>query len=1245
MGNLPPNVWRGYSSYLNKGTLSDNDFVYDGVTYVVTNLTDRGDGDVLLELNKPIPASLKAALTLRIRGREFALADATAPNAFILRWENTGFRFSLDDTPNVKLITPATTAPPPPPVDLSGKRTVWSAWVTAGTFGGVLIGFAGDTGTGTLSDRSFTYDGANYSIRELFFQPSDVSLNIGFEGGGQEPLKQPELTLHVGNSLSDLRQFALADAMTGGTALFWTNSGLSWEEGDRVLLRLTVDESALNLPTLTASMSSDPVEGGRSPDLWSPTLTVRELSPATAWAPANVGCDDSQASARCSSALTDTDFTFNGVDYTVKAISYNQRTGNTSPERLQLTLDKTIPESLQSCLTLHSGNARIPFADDRLPGAGVDSVLSRSTTNDVGNDTLTLTEISGNVWGLNWSAGQTVQLKLPDDACLTLSLSDPVDRETSMQWRRGGTADSSDYQRIKLPTFAAGSTSASTKIVPVDDNAVEGCETIILVMTMWPGTYWAVTERHTVYIEDNDGGTPCAIVRAQPVLESPTDYVVPGYTKPAGSPGTAGEEDGRAKAPPEPVLPDFVRQYDANGNNLIDLLEYAQAGQDYGNKRITLEQFTEVKDAWRAGEEHAAQIKELANKAPTVETAFDDITLVGSGDSRQLSTSGRFSDPDGHTITMIEAATSAQNVASVAMASDDSSLTVTAKSRGTATITVTAHDGHNGRVSDTFTVTVKAAPTVASPIADVFEPAVGGGKEVDLSKVFADADGDPLTYSASTTNEDISVGYIDGARVLLLALGRGSVTITVTARDSDGNTVSDSFTVTVKEAPTVANAIADISSLKSGASKKISLSGVFADADGDALTLSAASSDTDVATVSSQLDPNTASATAITVLAVSSGTATITVTAQDTDGNQVTDTFDVTVPAAQQQKVNNAPTVASAIDDATIVKTGGTHEVTLSGVFSDADADDTLTIEAKSSKTSVATVAVAGDGSKLTVTAKSRGTTTITVTASDGELEVSDTFTVKVKTAPTVASAISDISSLAIGADQDVTLTSIFADADGDTLTLSASSSTTAVATVSVATDGSKLTVTGVAEGTATITVTARDSDGNSVSDAFDVTVSAAQQQQYQGGSSNDQGDDPGDDSAGEEDPLAGDFTPPTDEHAVEQEIILAPGAVGNLTLTAEGDKVVVSWAAPTIGAAPSGYIVHLKPEGGETGSGKTKRPKAKKTRVTYNKLEAGQTYNVWVRAQNAFGKGDRVHATITLPASQPQETAGPPGQ
>ena len=61
---------------------------------------------------------------------------------------------------------------------------------------------------------------------------------------------------------------------------------------------------------------------------------------------------------------------------------------------------------------------------------------------------------------------------------------------------------------------------------------------------------------------------------------------------------------------------------------------------------------------------------------------------------------------------------------------------------------------------------------------------------------------------------------------------------------------------------------------------------------------------------------------------------------------------------------------------------------------------------------------------------------------------------------------------------------------------------------------------------------------------------------------------------------------------------------------------------------------MHIKPEDG--GKGRTKTPKAKKTKVTFENLEAGQTYQVWVRAENEAGKGERVHASITLPEAEP---------
>ena len=195
-------------------------------------------------------------------------------------------------------------------------------------------------------------------------------------------------------------------------------------------------------------------------------------------------------------------------------------------------------------------------------------------------------------------------------------------------------------------------------------------------------------------------------------------------------------------------------------------------------------------------------------------------------------------------------------------------------------------------------------------------------------------------------------------------------------------------------------------------------------------------------------------------------------------------------PVQDQQPTNRAPTVSAVLGDLTIVSESRTMQVSLSGVFADAD-NDPLTVTAGSSNEAAATVAVVSDGSSLTVTAKARGTATVSVRADDGKGGTADdSFTVTVKAAPVVASALADVSGLEAGDTRDVSLSGVFSDADGDPLTVTAASSDDAVATVSAAADHSVLTIIAVAEGTATITVTAQDSDGNRVSDTFEVSVS-----------------------------------------------------------------------------------------------------------------------------------------------------------
>ena len=596
------------------------------------------------------------------------------------------------------------------------------------------------------------------------------------------------------------------------------------------------------------------------------------------------------------------------------------------------------------------------------------------------------------------------------------------------------------------------------------------------------------------------------------------------------------------------------------------------------------------------------------NRAPTVSDGIEDVTVVTESGTQDVSLSGVFDDGDYDSLT-VTAESSADTVATVSVAGDYSKLTVTAKARGTVTITVTADDGNGGTVSDTFKVRVKAAPAVASAITDITGLATEVTQDVSLSGVFSDADGDSLTITAESSDDNKATVTVaaDQSKLTVTGVSAGTATITVTAEDSDGNSVSDAFDVSVVKS---ADAGLKSLSLSAGNIWPAFSSTTYAytlavgnDVSSTTVTARASHRGATLKAGLSGLLSSISSGTASGAISLSEGAneVQVEVTAEDGTTKQ---TYAVTVTRAAPP--NRAPTVSNGIEDVTIVSESGTKDVSLSGVFDDGDGDS-LTITAESSDDNKATVTVAGDYSKLTVTAKARGTATITVTADDGNGgTVSDTFTVKVKAAPVVASAIDDITGLATEVTQDVLLSGVFSDADGDSLTITAESSDDNKATVSVAGDYSKLTLTGVAAGTATITVTAQDTDGNSVSDAFVVSVAASES--------------------------------PEDQRAEE-----APGPVASLSVsvTDTADGIIVSWQPPESGGVVERYIVHAQPVKGGSGSGMTKRPKANKLSVTFSDVETGREYRVWVRAENAAGKGERVHATIELPTA-PTEAPGP---
>ena len=118
--------------------------------------------------------------------------------------------------------------------------------------------------------------------------------------------------------------------------------------------------------------------------------------------------------------------------------------------------------------------------------------------------------------------------------------------------------------------------------------------------------------------------------------------------------------------------------------------------------------------------------------------------------------------------------------------------------QGNYSVTVTAKDTDSQTVSDTFSLTVvysNPAPKLISQIPNQ-TLTVGQSYEFDISSYFSD-DG-PLTFAASGLPTGLSInsntGLISG---IAPKSAQGNYSITVTAEDTDSQTVSDTFTMTV----------------------------------------------------------------------------------------------------------------------------------------------------------------------------------------------------------------------------------------------------------------------------------------------------------------------------------------------------------------------------------------------------------------------------------------------------------------
>ena len=184
------------------------------------------------------------------------------------------------------------------------------------------------------------------------------------------------------------------------------------------------------------------------------------------------------------------------------------------------------------------------------------------------------------------------------------------------------------------------------------------------------------------------------------------------------------------------------------------------------------------------------------NRPPTASGSIAAQTLT-VGESVTVNAASLFTDPDGDALTYA-VMSSAPGTASVALSG--TTLTVTAVSAGTATITVTARDPGGLSATASGNVTVEEPnrpPTAVLPVVPAQTAQLGSTITQDVSPFFSDPDDDPLTYSATSSNTSVATVSVTGSVVSGAAVGVGSTTLTVTATDPGGLSASITFDVTV----------------------------------------------------------------------------------------------------------------------------------------------------------------------------------------------------------------------------------------------------------------------------------------------------------------------------------------------------------------------------------------------------------------------------------------------------------------
>lgn len=298
---------------------------------------------------------------------------------------------------------------------------------------------------------------------------------------------------------------------------------------------------------------------------------------------------------------------------------------------------------------------------------------------------------------------------------------------------------------------------------------------------------------------------------------------------------------------------------------------------------------------------------------PVLESQTANQTWLGGKAIALTLPAGTFEDPQGETLTYAATLSNGQALPGwlTFNATTDSFSGTAPGAAETLSITVSATDTSGLTVTDTFSATVIGLPQLSVQTAN---QTWIGGKAVSLALpagTFTDPQGETLTYRATLSNGQALPGWLSFNAATDTFSGTAPLTaatlgITVTATDSSGLSVSDTFSATVIGAPALTLQTPNQTWTEGKAISLTLPASTFTDPQGEKLSYSATLSNGQA--LPAWLIFNAASDSFSGTAPAASQSLNVDVTATDSSGLSVSDIFAVTIVAGTSAPVVTVPT-------------------------------------------------------------------------------------------------------------------------------------------------------------------------------------------------------------------------------------------------------------------------------------------------------------------------------------------------